>query len=92
MIRWSLLLQEFDIEIRDKKGMQNLVANHLSHLENNDIEALSEENINDNFPNEKIYSIDVSYFNVPWYADIANYLSVRVLSKQMAPAEEGILL
>jgi hypothetical protein len=32
LIRWILLLQEFDIEIRDKKGVGNSVADHLSRL------------------------------------------------------------
>ncbi|XP_070667582.1 uncharacterized protein [Malus domestica] len=32
LIRWMLLLQEFNIEIRDKKGSENVVADHLSHL------------------------------------------------------------
>lgn len=34
LLRWVLLLQEFDILIRDKKGAENLVADHLSRLEN----------------------------------------------------------
>ena len=33
LIRWVVLLQEFDVEIRDKKGSKNLVADHLSRLE-----------------------------------------------------------
>ncbi|GJY02957.1 reverse transcriptase domain-containing protein [Tanacetum coccineum] len=34
LLRWVLLLQEFDIIIRDKKGSENLTADHLSRLEN----------------------------------------------------------
>ena len=34
LIRWVLLLQEFDAEIVDRKGIENNVADHLSRLEN----------------------------------------------------------
>ncbi|GJW64146.1 reverse transcriptase domain-containing protein [Tanacetum coccineum] len=34
LLWWILLLQEFDVIIRDKKGAENLAADHLSRLEN----------------------------------------------------------
>nr|GEW77303.1 photosystem I reaction center subunit XI, chloroplastic [Tanacetum cinerariifolium] len=34
LLRWVLLLQEFDITVRDKKEAENLAADHLSLLEN----------------------------------------------------------
>ncbi|CAN6557496.1 unnamed protein product [Malus baccata var. baccata] len=53
LIRWMLLLQEFDIEIRDKKGSENVVADHLSRMVHNE-ESLP---IVETFPDEQLLSI-----------------------------------
>ncbi|GJS98248.1 hypothetical protein Tco_0819418, partial [Tanacetum coccineum] len=54
LIRWVILLQGFNIEIKDKKGAKNLDAGHLSRLENPNIGELAEEEIEDKFPNEHL--------------------------------------
>ena len=33
LLRWVLLLQEFDLKINDKKGSDNMIEDHLSRLE-----------------------------------------------------------
>ncbi|KAM2650426.1 hypothetical protein EV1_014419 [Malus domestica] len=55
LIRWILLLQEFDIEIQDKKGSENVVANHLSCMMHNE-ESLP---IAETFPDEQLMSIKI---------------------------------
>ncbi|KAM1990386.1 hypothetical protein ACFX15_031656 [Malus domestica] len=67
-----LLFQEFDIEIQDKKGSENVMADHLSHMMHEE-DAMP---IPETFSDEQLLSIEVS---VPWYADLVNYL----VSKQV---------
>nr|GEV38353.1 reverse transcriptase domain-containing protein [Tanacetum cinerariifolium] len=52
LIRWVLLLQEFYIIIRDKKGTENLTADHLSRHENPHKDVFKNKDINENFPLE----------------------------------------
>nr|GEW84305.1 reverse transcriptase domain-containing protein [Tanacetum cinerariifolium] len=49
LLRCVLLLQKFDIIIRDKKGMENLAADHLSRLENPHKDVFENKDINENF-------------------------------------------
>ena len=74
LIRWVLLLQEFNVEIKDKKGTENLVADHLSRLERTRDDVL----VNDEFPDEKLLAIEEKKA-VPWFVDIVNYLAAKVI-------------
>ncbi|GKA15569.1 reverse transcriptase domain-containing protein [Tanacetum coccineum] len=54
LLWWVLLLQEFDIIIRDKKGAENFAADHLSQLENPHQSVLDKKEINKTFPLETL--------------------------------------
>ncbi|GKA37967.1 reverse transcriptase domain-containing protein [Tanacetum coccineum] len=54
LLRWILLLQEFNIEIRDKKGAENVAADHLSRLENPHKNELEKQHITESFPLESL--------------------------------------
>ncbi|GJX12646.1 reverse transcriptase domain-containing protein [Tanacetum coccineum] len=64
LLRWVLLIQEFDIIIRDKKGTENLTTDHLSRLENPHKDVLENKDINENFPLETLGVI--SSGSTPW--------------------------
>ena len=70
LIRWVLLLQEFDIEIKDRKGSENQLADHLSRLDENAEVEGEVVPINERFPDEQLLAVQKE----PWFADIANYL------------------
>jgi len=56
LIRWVFLLQEFDLEIKDKFGMENVDANHLSRLDSK-VTPSEELPIDDSFPNDQLLTI-----------------------------------
>ncbi|CAA7029248.1 unnamed protein product [Microthlaspi erraticum] len=90
LIRWILLLQEFDLKIIDRKGAENGVADHLSRMR-------IEESIpiDDSLPEETVYAVSAvpmsrketppkatterrNAFGAPWYRHIANYLAADI--------------
>ena len=76
LTRWILVCQEFNMTIKDKKGVENVVANHLSRLYS---ETTSEGMpIGDTFPNEQLFAL----VHCPWYANIVNYLVTGQIPSQ----------
>ncbi|GJY49859.1 reverse transcriptase domain-containing protein, partial [Tanacetum coccineum] len=86
LLRWVLLLQEFDITIRDKKGSENLAADHLSRLENPHKDVLENKDINEHFPLETLGVI--SSESTPWFADYANFHAGNFIIKGMSTQQK----
>ncbi|CAM8914465.1 unnamed protein product [Rhodiola kirilowii] len=81
LTRWILLLQEFDTGIKDKKGVENLVADHLSRLEGN--EELKEDTtlVDDSFVGEQLMRVEAEA--LPWYADMVNFVVCGIIPHDM---------
>ncbi|GJW96512.1 reverse transcriptase domain-containing protein [Tanacetum coccineum] len=88
LLRWVLLLQEFDFDVVDTKGAENLAADHLSRLETPHENKLDPKEINENFPLETLGSIAVLDASTPWFADIANYHAGNFVIKGMSTQQK----
>ncbi|GJZ40288.1 reverse transcriptase domain-containing protein [Tanacetum coccineum] len=83
-----LLLQEFDVKIRDKKRAENLAADHLSRLENPQSDPEKKE-ITETFPLETLGMVTFrGDSNTPWFADIANYHAGNFIVKGMSSQQK----
>ncbi|GKC86720.1 reverse transcriptase domain-containing protein, partial [Tanacetum coccineum] len=73
LLRWILLLQEFDVIICDKKITENLAADHLSRLENPHQSNPEKKEIIKTFPLETLGMVIFrGDSNTLWFTDIAN--------------------
>ena len=80
LIRWVLLSQEFDLEIKDKKGCDNVIADHLSRVEKPAVQD-EEREIAENFPDEQLFQLSLQS---PWYADIVNFLACGIMPPELS--------
>ena len=71
LIRWVLLLQEFNLQIRDKNGVENVITDHLSKLTIK--HNTHNPPIYNEFREESLLTVD----SAPWFAHISNFLVTR---------------
>ncbi|GKA79528.1 reverse transcriptase domain-containing protein [Tanacetum coccineum] len=89
LLRWILLLQEFNVVIRDKKGAENLAVDHLSRLENPHQSELEKKEITETFPLETLGMVTFrGDDNAPWFADFANYHAGNFVIKGMSSQQK----
>ncbi|GJW18961.1 reverse transcriptase domain-containing protein [Tanacetum coccineum] len=67
LLRWVLLLQEFDFKVIDTKGAENYAADHLSRLENPYENVFDPKEITETFPLETLNAVTShDDQNTPW--------------------------
>nr|GFB95111.1 reverse transcriptase domain-containing protein [Tanacetum cinerariifolium] len=86
LLRWVLLLREFDFDVLDTKGAENLAADHLSRLENPYENILNPKEINETFPLEMLNTVMHKY-GVTHRLSIAYYLQT---SGQVEVSNRGL--
>ncbi|GJY12005.1 reverse transcriptase domain-containing protein [Tanacetum coccineum] len=90
LLRWVLLLQEFDFNVIDTKGAENLAADHLSRLENPYENVLDPKEVNEKFPLETLNMVTSrSDSSTPWFADYANYHAGNFIVKGMSSQQKN---
>jgi len=79
LIRWILLLQEFNLEIKDNKSCENQVADHLSRLVNEEVITLEKE-VLETFPDENLLLV----CNRLWFVEMTNFKVAQVVPEDMS--------
>nr|GFB31718.1 reverse transcriptase domain-containing protein [Tanacetum cinerariifolium] len=88
LLRWILLLQEFDFKVIDTRGTENYAADHLSRLENPYKNVFDPNEINEAFPLETLNKVAHNDPSTPWYADLENYHAGNFIIKGMTSQQK----
>ena len=75
-----LIMWVFDLEIKDKKGSDNVIAYHFLRMEKPTEEERGTE-IVENFPNEQLFQVSVQ---TSWYVDIVNFLACGIMPPEFS--------
>nr|GEY57730.1 reverse transcriptase domain-containing protein [Tanacetum cinerariifolium] len=88
LLRWILLLQEFDFKVIDTKGAENYTADHLLRLKNPYENVFDPKEINETFPLKSLNKIAHHDPSTPWFADFANYHAGKFIIKGMTTQQK----
>ncbi|GJZ42816.1 reverse transcriptase domain-containing protein [Tanacetum coccineum] len=90
LLQWVLLLQEFDFSVIDTKEAENLVADHLSRLENPYENVLDPKEVNEKFPLKTLHMVTFrGDLSTPWFADNANYHAGNFIVRGMSSQQKN---
>nr|GEW92203.1 reverse transcriptase domain-containing protein [Tanacetum cinerariifolium] len=89
LLRWILLLQEFNFTVIDTKGAENYTADHLSRLENPYENVFDPKEINEFFPLETISKLAHHDQSTFWFADFTNYHAGKFIIKGMSTQQKN---
>nr|GEV44849.1 hypothetical protein [Tanacetum cinerariifolium] len=81
LLRWILLLQEFDFKVINTRRAENYAADHLSRLENPYENTFDPKEINETFPLESLNKVAQKDPSTPWFAELANYHAENFIIK-----------
>nr|GEX34630.1 hypothetical protein [Tanacetum cinerariifolium] len=84
LLRWILLLQEFDFKVIDTRGAENYAADHLSRLENLYENTFDPKEINKTFSLESLNKVAHKDPSTLWFADLANYHARNFIIKAIS--------
>nr|GFC47855.1 reverse transcriptase domain-containing protein [Tanacetum cinerariifolium] len=88
LLRWILLLQEFDFKVIDTRGAENYAADHLSRLDNPYENVVDPKEINETFPLESLNKFAHKDPSTPWFADLATYHAGNFIIKGMTSQQK----
>nr|GFC00664.1 reverse transcriptase domain-containing protein [Tanacetum cinerariifolium] len=88
LLRWILLLQEFDFKVIDTRGAENYAADHLSRLENPYENIFNPKEINKTFPLKSLNKVAHKDPSTPWFADLENYHAGNFIIKRMTSQQK----
>nr|GEW52195.1 reverse transcriptase domain-containing protein [Tanacetum cinerariifolium] len=89
LLRWILLLQDFDFKVVNTKGAKNNAADHLSGLENPYENVFDPKEINEFFPLEMISKLSHHDQSTPWFSYFANYHAGKFIIKGMSTQQKN---